>query len=67
MCIFYLYCDIYILLSLANAAIQLPKAAIDLFIFLASSSFYPLLKVFDNLSLPARSTIVNNPFLRCFY
>ncbi len=51
------------LFSAAKAAMQFPRAEIDLLIFFASSSLVPLENVFDNLSLPAKSTIVNSPFL----
>lgn len=49
--------------SEANAEIQLLNAAIDLLIVLASYSLKPSLPVLLSLSLPARSTIVNNAFL----
>ncbi len=50
------------LLSNANAAMQLPNEDIDLLIFLASSNLRPFEEVLDSLSLPAKSTIVSNPF-----
>jgi len=57
----------FFLLSFASAAIQFPSAAIDLFMFLASSSFLPLLKVLESRSEPAKSTIVRSPFFKCFF
>lgn len=56
-----------LLLSLARAAMQFPSAAIDLLMFFASSNFLPFENVFESLSEPARSTIVSNPFFRCFF
>ena len=47
----------------ARAAIQLPSAAIDLLIFLASASLSISEPLLLNLSEPAKSTIVNNAFL----
>lgn len=47
----------------AKAEIQLLRAAIDLLIFLASYNLIPSEPVLDNLSLPARSTIVSKAFL----
>ena len=55
------------LCSSAKAAIQLPRAEIDLFIFFASSNLIPLEKVFESLSLPARSTTVKYPLLKIFF
>jgi hypothetical protein len=42
---------------------QFPNAEIDLFIVIASLLWTPSLPVLDILSDPAKSTIVNNPFL----
>jgi hypothetical protein len=51
----------------AKANIQLLKAAIDLFIFLASYSLIPSDPVLLSLSLPAKSTIVSKAFLKCLF
>jgi hypothetical protein len=51
------------LFSFARAAMQFPKALIDLLIVLASSKRVPSENDFESLSFPARSTIVNSPFL----
>jgi hypothetical protein len=47
----------------ANDAMQLPRAAIDLFIFLASYNLIVSEPVLLSLSDPAKSTIVNRAFL----
>lgn len=51
--------------SEARAEMQLLNAAIDLLIFLASYNLIPSEPVFDNLSEPAKSTIVSKAFLKC--
>ena len=48
---------------LAKELIQLPKAAIEVLIFFASSKRIPSLPDLDIRSEPARSTIVRSPFL----
>lgn len=52
---------------LDKADMQFPNALIDLLIFLASSSLKPSEPVFESLSEPAKSTMVNNAFLLCLW
>jgi hypothetical protein len=51
----------------ASADMQLLNAAIDLFMFLASYNLIPSDPVLLSLSLPAKSTIVSNAFLKCLF
>lgn len=54
-------------LSEAKAEMQFDRAAIDLLIVLASYNLIPSEPVFDNLSEPAKSTIVRRAFLKCLF
>ena len=53
--------------SEANAEMQLLSAAMDLLMFLASWSLAPSEPVFESLSDPAKSTMVNKAFRRCLF
>ena len=55
------------LFSFASAAMQFPKALMDLLIFFASSNRTPSENDLERRSLPAKSTMVNNAFLWNFF